>query len=246
MSGNSQTIVDLPRYRSGEVAYLLSIPNSTVRSWCFGQAYRDREGGSKRFRAVVEPADPSRKLLSFRNLCELHALAAVTRGHRIPLQRVREGLKYVADELGEPRPLATRTFRTDGINLFLEHASGLVNITKRGQLALRGEFERRLSRIEWGSEGSPVRLFPFTRAAAIDADQPRAVAIDPRIAFGRPIVLCAGVPTEVIADRFAAGDPPREMAADYGVREDEILEALRYEQRLREDRARPVGERLAA
>jgi uncharacterized protein (DUF433 family) len=36
----------------------------------------------------------------------------------------------------------------------------------------------------------------------------------------------------VIFDRFGAGDSPAEMAGDYGVGEDEIVEALRFEQSL--------------
>ncbi|MDE2360192.1 MAG: DUF433 domain-containing protein, partial [Betaproteobacteria bacterium] len=62
--------------------------------------------------------------------------------------------------------------------------------------------------------------------------QPAVVAIDPRIGFGRPIIIHAGVRTEVIADRFAAGDSPEDMAEDYGVPETDILEALRFQQRI--------------
>lgn len=246
MDDPSLSILETPRYRASEIAYLLAMPDSTVRSWCFGQSYLGTRGRSNRFAAVVAPADVRRKLLSFRNLCELHALAAVTRGFRIPLQRVREGLDYVSRRLGEPRPLATRAFLTDGLALFVDHASGLVNITRGGQLALRGEFERRLSRIEWDPAGSPVRLFPFTQTRRTEEQQPRVVAIDPRIAFGRPVLITAGVTTEIVANRFAAGDSPEEMANDYGIAEADIHEALRYEQRLRQERARPIAQRLAA
>jgi uncharacterized protein (DUF433 family) len=61
--------------------------------------------------------------------------------------------------------------------------------------------------------------------------QPQVVAVDPTIAFGRPMLAKSGVKTEVIASRFNAGDEPAEMAADYGVTEQDILEALRYERR---------------
>jgi uncharacterized protein (DUF433 family) len=56
--------------------------------------------------------------------------------------------------------------------------------------------------------------------------------IDPRVSFGRPVLAQGGVRTEVIQDRFIAGDSPREMAEDFGVNEAAILEALRFEQRL--------------
>ena len=56
--------------------------------------------------------------------------------------------------------------------------------------------------------------------------------MDPRLAFGRPILLKAGVTTDVIKDRFMAGDSVAEMAEDYRVTESEIAEALRFEQKL--------------
>lgn len=61
--------------------------------------------------------------------------------------------------------------------------------------------------------------------------QPAVVAIDPTIAFGRPMLAQSGVKTEVIASRFNAGDEPADMAIDYGVSVQDILEALRYERR---------------
>jgi uncharacterized protein (DUF433 family) len=170
--------------------------------------------------------------MSFSNLCEVHILAGITRKHRIPLQRVRKAFAFVRERLNSDRPLLEKDFQTNGLDLFLECSDQLVNVSQSGQIALRGEFEQALARVERDRLGSPVRLFPFTRAPGRSPEQPNVVAIDPRIAFGRPVVARARVATEVIADRFGAGDSPAEMAQDYGVGEEEILEALRYEQRL--------------
>jgi uncharacterized protein (DUF433 family) len=138
----------------------------------------------------------------------------------------------VSQELNSDRPLLDKEFQTNGLDLFLEQSGQLVNVSRHGQTALRGEFEQALSRVERNQRGSPIRLFPFTRIPGRSPEQPTIVAIDPRIAFGRPVVAKARVATEVIADRFGAGDSPAEMAKDYGVGDEEILEALRYEQRL--------------
>ena len=96
---------------------------------------------------------------------------------------------------------------------------------------LRGEFALALARIEWDRNGAPVRLFPFSRSTGTAA-QPKTIVIDPRLSFGRPVLSGVGVPTEIIVDRFKAGDSMDEMAKDYGVDEKEIEEALRFEQRL--------------
>jgi uncharacterized protein (DUF433 family) len=231
-AGQPPSIFDAPSYRAGEVARLLKVPTFTVMSWCFGQAYRNRQGAPKTFQPVIKPAEPVGRLLSFSNLCELHVLAAITRHHRVPLQRVRSALTRVRKEVRSPRPLLSEDFRTHGLDLSLEYAGQLVNVSGGGQAAFRGEFERALRRIERGANGAPVRLFPFSRRPDRSPEQPLVVAIDPRIAFGRPILAKARVRTDVIFDRFGAGDSPAEMAGDYGVAEGDVLEALRYEQSL--------------
>ena len=93
------SIFDAPSYHAGEVAHLLKLPYSTVLSWCFGQTYHNRQGAPKTFQPVIEPAERVLRLLSFSNLCELHLLAAITRHHRVPLQRVRSALARVRKEM---------------------------------------------------------------------------------------------------------------------------------------------------
>ena len=80
------------------------------------------------------------------------------------------------------------------------------------------------SRIDFtGSD--PVRMYPFAGVPAIDA--PRSVVIKPGLRFGQPNVR--GVPTDVISDRWQAGDSPTDLAEDYDITVSEVDEALRYE-----------------
>lgn len=219
-----------PAYSAREAASILGLPVSTVKAWCFGQNYRDATGSAKRFKPLIEPADARSRLLSFSNLCELHLLAVIRRGHRIALPRVRESLEYLRTRLGSSRPLLDTQFQTNGIDLFVEHASKLVNVSQQGQQALRGDFERALARIERNDAGQPVRLFPFTRAGGVDGTC--AVVVDPLLSFGRPVLAAAGVKTDVIQSRFSAGDSIEEIAGDYCVAVGDIEEALRFEQRI--------------
>jgi uncharacterized protein (DUF433 family) len=57
----------------------------------------------------------------------------------------------------------------------------------------------------------------------------RSIVIDPRIAFGRPVVLRSGVSTFVIAERIDAGETVRDIAADYDLDSSEIEQAALYE-----------------
>ncbi|MDB5813095.1 MAG: hypothetical protein JWM03_259 [Rhodocyclales bacterium] len=211
-----------------EAARILGMPSATVRAWSCGYPYKSSTGGSRQFEPLITPADVKSKLLSFANLCELHVLSAIRKRHRVSLPKVRASLEFVQTKLNSARPLLDTQFRTNGIDLFVEHASTLLNVSSDGQQALRGDFERALSRIERDSSGTPIRLFPFTRVSGGDAT--RAVVVDPMLAFGRPIISGAGVKTDVIRSRFNAGDSIAEMAADYCVEAESIEEALRFEQ----------------
>jgi uncharacterized protein (DUF433 family) len=61
------------------------------------------------------------------------------------------------------------------------------------------------------------------------ANLPRIVAMDPAIAFGRPVISGSRIPTIEIFERFNAGESPEELAADLGRQLDEIHEAIRCE-----------------
>lgn len=223
------TIFDTPAYPASEVARILNLPVATVKSWAFGYNYK---AGQKRFQPVITPADETKRLMSFANLCELHVLSAIRRHHKVSLFKVRGSIDYLRRELGySEHPLLDKELQTNNIDLFVEHASQLLNISRDGQIAMRGDFEQALARIERDSKGSPVRLFPYSRTSISAVEQPKSVVIDPRVSFGRPVLTSVAIPTEIIADRFIAGDSPTEMAEDYRVEEKEIQEAIRFEQR---------------
>ena len=224
-------IYDQPAYRVPEAARILALPVGTVSAWCFGHDYLLSDGTKKRFARVIEAAQQKRHELSFVNLCELHLLAVSRRQSGIKLAKVRRAIDFLRRELGVPRPLATQQFLTNGVGLFVEHAGELLNVSEQGQQALREDFAQALARIEFGGHGGPVLLFPFTRNASPRDEQPRSVVVDPARSFGRPVVAGAYVRTEVVVQRFRAGDTIAEMADDYAVPMAVIEEALRFEHR---------------
>jgi uncharacterized protein (DUF433 family) len=127
------------------------------------------------------------------------------------------------------RPLINAKFKTDGIDLFVEHYGDLVNVSRDGQIAMREAIESSLQRIEWDKKGLAVRLFPLVRGA--DAAQPRAVVVDPLRGFGRPTLVGTVIRTTVVAERYRAGDSIAELAKDYGVTTELVEDAVRCELR---------------
>ena len=89
---------------------------------------------------------------------------------------------------------------------------------------MRKVFEEHLKRIEWDKLQLPIRLYPFV---ASTSDRP--IAIDPEVAFGRPIVARTGISTQAIADRIDGGETVEEVAQDYGIDATEVEQAVLYE-----------------
>ena len=215
-----------PAYPFIEAAHYLHMPVSTLRSWCIGQDYKV-SGRTMRFQPLIALDGDKNEGLSFLNLVEAHVLAAIRRNHAIPLPKVREALVFMRVKLKTARPLVERSFQTDGVNLFVEELSSLVNVTREGQIEMKELLLAHLHRIERDTAGLPIRLFPFTRTGTQEREAP--VQIDPTIAFGRPSLRGRAVPTAVLADRFKAGEPMTELASDFGVTVDVIEDAIRCE-----------------
>ncbi len=224
----------LAAYSMAEAAHYLRIPPTTLRSWVLGRPYSTARG-QKFFLPPIEIADRESRRLSFINLVEAHVLWAIRREHELPLRTVRRAIDFLTAEFGAQHPLATHRFETNGIDLFVSKVGDLINVSREGQLAMREMLSTHLKRVEWGKEGIAVRLFLFTRKEA--KDEPRAIVIDPRIAFGRPVLVGTGIPTAIIAERFKAGEPTDELAKDYGRDRSEIEEAVRCELKLHTEAA---------
>lgn len=174
--------------------------------------------------------DPERRGLSFRNLVELHVLAALRRRHNISLQAVRKAVRFTEDKLKVSHPLASKRMLTDGKDLLLDRSGLIVNLSQEGQLELRSLVEAYLERIVHSANGKPLRLFPFTTPNVEEAN--RLVVIDPRIQFGRPCVAERGVPTIEVAERYKAGESIESLCKDFGLKRPEVEEAIRYELQL--------------
>ncbi|HVT37336.1 MAG TPA: DUF433 domain-containing protein [Nevskiaceae bacterium] len=215
----------MPLYSPAEAAHYLRLPASTVRAWSFGQAYRDAKGESHRFESVITVADRKNRRLSFINLVELLVLAAIRRKHRVPLPEVRNAIAYLRKKFPSTHPLSDHAFQTDGVHLFVEKFGQLVNISMDGQIAMKQMIESYLRGVERDPKGIPIKLYLPSRD--VQASEPSKVVIDPSRGFGRPVVDGVGVRTEVVLQRFHAGEGISSLAADYALPADVIEDVIR-------------------
>jgi uncharacterized protein (DUF433 family) len=217
----------LPAYGLTEAARYLRIPAATLRSWVVGRTYPVQDGVGS-FEPLIRPADAERRRLSFENLVEAHVLRGLRTQHSVDLKAVRPALEYAEKELGIERLLLNNEpLLTYGGQLFLERFGDLVNLSRAGQIAIRSMLLEHLKRVERDDAAIPIRLYPFLASELTGA---RSIVMDPRRSFGRPTLAGAGIRTEVVANRINAGESVVDLAADYDLSEEQIRDALVFQQ----------------
>lgn len=225
MSAKNWDIRNQPAYSLAEAARYLKLPSATLRSWVAGRAY-PRVEGKATFQPLIKPSQKRPPLLSFQNLIEAHVLRSLRMDHGVAIKELRKAIKYAEQELQIDRLLLSQDLRTHAGKVFLKKYGELIDLPASGQLAMTKLFEEHLKRVEWDQWQFPVRLYPFVSGA----DSPKMpIAIDPNIAFGRPIVRSAGISTGIIAERIDSGETVAELAVDYGLSQSEIEQAVLYE-----------------
>lgn len=205
---------DIPAYPLVEAARYAAVPVATLRRW-IGE------------RPVIELPEDSVGQLSFYNLVEAFVLGGLRHRHNIPLQQLRRDVRELRRLHPQVRhPLADLDLSTLRRSIFVDTAEYLTNVSRGGQLAIIDVLRPFLERVERNPNGV-VRLFPLTRKDP--SKSPRLITIDPRVAFGRPVIAGSGIPTAVLHERWKAGDSVAALAEDYDRTPDEIEEALRCE-----------------
>lgn len=210
-----------PLYGISEAARYIHANNQVLRNWLLGSS-------SSRVGSVLEPA--TRKdieKLSFVNLIEAHMMVALRTTHKVSMPRIRSATQWLKKETGSQHPLAECLIETDGMDVFVDHLGQLINASERGQIVIRGIMECFLHRIERDKDGIPLSFYPFTRGVA--ADCPKDVVMTPEVAFGRPVISGTRISTQMLVERFLAGDSVKTLADDYGLKLPLVEEAVRCE-----------------
>lgn len=221
---------DIPTYSSNEASHYLGIPVATIRSWIYGRSYKTKQG-TQRFSPLIKLPSSQVKQLSFTNLVEAHVLRAIRTIHGISMDKVRIALDYLEQKLDYRTPLVRAEFKTDGVDLFVNHLGQLVPASAPSLESLHKDLMLHLERIDTDESNLASRLFPFGIKSSYPSNLsiPKSVVIDPRISFGRAVLLGTGIPTAILAERFKFGESFSELAEDYGCSLQLIEEGIRWE-----------------
>lgn len=217
---------EIAAYTLAEAARYVRLPTATLRSWVLGRQYPTAKGRAD-FQPLIRPVSEKPPGLSFSNLIEAHVLRSLRTEHGVPVSQLRRALSFAEKSLGIDRLLLRPELKADAGKVFLDRYGELIELTASGQLAMRRLFEDHLNRIEWDTSRFPIRFYPFL--SAVTPSEQRPIVIDPRLAFGRPVVASKTIATSTIAERIDAGESVRDIAADYDLAPSEVEQAVVYE-----------------
>jgi uncharacterized protein (DUF433 family) len=214
---------EIPIYTPAEVAYYLSIRESTLRTWIVGRHYPTRSG-KKFFEPIIKPADPQLRLLSFYNLGEAHVLASTRYDYDVPLRAIRKAVAYLRDTYPSPHPLLSREFFTNGLDIFVKTIEDTINLTKGGQFALKPIIDLYLQNIARDDRFNPTKVYPVIRGMPSD----KVISITSGVSSSRPVIDGTGVPVIIVWQRHKAGEDDDTLADDFDIPVSKIRRAIEY------------------
>jgi uncharacterized protein (DUF433 family) len=216
---------DLPRYNYREAARATDVPASTIGVWVSGMHHKRPNGSTGFYRPIIVRPDDDDTRLSFNNVLEVNALRALRQVHEVRLDAVRKAIDCARDEHGIDRLLTDDRLRASGGRIFLDYYFRLVELSNSQQLAMRAMLRTSLRRVEI-DEGLRASLYPTPRNS--DPSK-RPIVVSPYLSFGSAVIERIGVSTHAIRSRFDLGEERADIAADYGLNEEEFDEAILYE-----------------
>lgn len=223
---NGWTIPDRvarPLYSFADADRLAEVSRGTAKRWLTGYAYVSPERGRVE-RPPITTGVEEHGAVSFIDLIEIVAIGGL-KSRGFTLNAIRRIVKDCQAQLGVAHPLTTVKFKTDGYEIFVNQGDSLLGLGKRrGQRAWDEVLGPFLEELDYtGSFAS--RWWPLGRD--------KLIVVDPDYGYGLPVVANSGVRTEIILERFQAGDLEAQIAEDFNLDPIQVERALQFELKTR-------------
>ena len=197
-------------YTLPDAALILRLPLPRLRHWVGGY-FAASEAGGDGFLATW--GSGRGRGFNFLVLIEAYTVYNLRR-LGVSLQRIRVAREILSKHLQTPHPFAARGILASGGQVLFdleETAPGaLLQLSRGKQTELKEIIEPFCTRLDFDqSTKLAERFWPCGRETRI--------VVDPRRAFGRPIINGTSITAEVLAALVDAGETPADVAAQYDV-----------------------------
>jgi uncharacterized protein (DUF433 family) len=139
------------------------------------------------------------------------------------MQQLRLFRNELAHRFGTEFPFALRGLLTSGDKLLKEiENDALLELGTGGQTAFERLLRPFCEKIDFDSTSNlAARFFPKGRDSSI--------VVDPRHAFGQPVIIGTNLTTAALAFRLRGGESERELASDFDLSEQQVREVRDFE-----------------
>ena len=210
----------LPLYGFADADYLANVTRGTAKRWLEGYTYYDARG-QQVVRPPITPGVQREESVSFLDLVEIAAIGRL-KEMDFSLRMIREVVRNCQEILGVLRPLTSLRFKTGGHEVFVDRGDVLLEVGRKKRMQAWAEvLEPFLQELEYNANQLAARWWPLGRSTP--------VVIDPEYGFGFPVVAKSGVRTEIILERFRAGDLKEQISADFNIEQVHVERALQFE-----------------
>lgn len=206
-----------PLFTPRDVSVFLDIPRSTVYHWL--------RVGSRGGAPLVHHLPVGRRgaaSVPFAALVEAFVLRALRNELGFTKRQIAETVTDVRDAFGTDFALASKRIATDGVDIFIEHADGVMARVGDHQMLIRDIVGNYLRYITWADNSDYAARLKLP-GFGDDAQ----VIVDPRFAWGDPVVERNKIPIRAVLDLWAAGEPISVVADEYGLSVPEAEEICR-------------------
>lgn len=207
----------VPLYTINEAARYLATPYMTLLRWV-----RPDEGNPL---VSAFPKHGHRPVLPFIGFAEAFVLSvgyhAGMKPHRI-LENI-DAIRKKHGVKGIEHVLASRLLFHDGAEFLLGQVPddpGDLSVARSDQIQMRETVEDQLRMVTLGDDG-------FAERIALPVFKRTRVIVDPREAFGRPIVERTGTRVDDVLGLFWAGEEIKGIAYDFDLEEAEVQDLIR-------------------
>jgi len=217
-------------YTIADASRLLRIPTRDVSRWMFGYEYtRAKNRHHSPPVAGEQHVIDDQRALSFFELLELRLIREL-RQHGVSLQAIRVAIQRAKELHNHPHPFVIKRIATDGRSIFAEAANAtddqpLLDLLKKQYAMSQVIKDSLVAGVVFDSEGVARAWHPVRND--------RVIVLDPRRAFGKPIIDAAGVPTWTLFDAYVAeGRDAARVARIYEVSREAVTKAVDFESNL--------------
>ncbi|MDF9433010.1 helix-turn-helix domain-containing protein [Chromohalobacter israelensis] len=167
--------------------------------------------------------------LSFKDLLEIRAVEQF-RKHGVSLQTIRAALTNLSELMQRNYPLLHPQLVTDGKDVILramkdDGETAMTDLTKFQDVMAEVVAPSIKDRITFDASNNPIRWSP-------DPSDP-GIVVDPKFAFGKPIVLPSHMSTLALFQAYEAEDGDADaVARNLEITVDEVVRAVNFEKRI--------------